>query len=99
MFGNGTDLAGALRFAKMADVPDMRFVVISDGQPNDREAALKAARQIKARIDVVFVGPERDSHGRDFLAQLASVGRGEVAKVSVNELADTVERLMLSGAN
>jgi len=96
LFGEGTNLAGALRFATMADAPGLRFVVISDGQPDSKEEALKAARAINARIDVVYVGPERDSAGRDFLAQLASMGHGQVAKVSINELASTVERLMLS---
>ena len=31
--GAGTDLAGALRFSKILDVPGVRFVVISDGVP------------------------------------------------------------------
>jgi len=99
LFGKGTDLAGALRFAKMADAPGLRFVVISDGQPNDEQTALAAARAIKARIDVVYVGPEGGA-GSQFLAQLANTGRGQVAKVSINELSNTVERLALAhGAN
>ena len=94
LFGESTDLAGALRFAKIADAPGLRFVVISDGQPDDREKALQAARAIEAQIDVVYVGPE-DGSGASFLAQLASAGRGQAVQVSINELASTVERLAL----
>ena len=45
----GTNLAGALDFAKVADVPGMRFVVISDGCADDESAALAAARRYKSK--------------------------------------------------
>jgi Mg-chelatase subunit ChlD len=68
---SGTNLAGALRFVQAADGTGIRFVVISDGQPNDENAALQVARQFTSRIDTVYIGPEGGT-GRAFLQQLAS---------------------------
>lgn len=77
MMGGGTDLAKALQFAKVADVPDMRFVVISDGQPNDPEKTLAIAKDYKNRIDTIYVGPEVSRTGQDFLARLAKQNSGQ----------------------
>jgi hypothetical protein len=74
----GTDLAGALQFAKVADVPGIRFIVISDGEPNDKAAALNTARGYTNKIDVIFVGPENLPAGRDFLTKLAQASGGQV---------------------
>lgn len=98
MLGTGTNLAGALRFARVADVPGIRFVVISDGQPDDAEAALTEAAQYKARIDCIHVGPESDSASRRFLDRLARAHGGtQVTAAHAQELAAAVERLMLVG--
>ena len=72
-----TDLAAALQFAKMADVPGMRFVVISDGDPDDAQGALAIAATFTNRIDVVYVGSESLPHGRKFLNELAQKTGGE----------------------
>ena len=97
MLGSGTNLAGALRFARVADVPGIRFVVISDGQPDDEAGALHEAAQYKAAISTVYVGPERDPRGRDFLARLASAHGGRsLHAAQAQELAAAVERLMLA---
>jgi len=45
-FGAMTDLAKALKFAKMADVSGMRFIVISDGEPDSQEDALDVAKNL-----------------------------------------------------
>jgi len=76
-FGNSTDMAAALRFAKVADVPGMRFILISDGEPNDSRAALAEAAKFRNRIDVVYVGPENMPLGRAFLQQLAAASGGQ----------------------
>ncbi len=75
--GGGTDLAGALKFAMLADVPGIRFIVISDGEPDDRGAALTVAKAYQNRIDVIYVGPESNPAGRDFLMQLAQASGGQ----------------------
>jgi len=97
-FGGNTNLAGALTFAKVADVPGMRFIVISDGEPDDEEATLRVARSYKNRIDVIYVGPEDRPHGRSFLERLASASGGIVATADrAKELAPTIEKLLLKG--
>lgn len=95
--GGSTDLAGALKFVHVADGTGMRFVVISDGEPNDREKALKAANRFKDRIDTVFVGPP-EGRGQAFLAQLAAASGGQnIQAHQVKELASNVRKL-LTGA-
>lgn len=93
--GGGTDLAGALEFAKVADVPDMRFVVISDGQPDSERDALKVARLYQNRIDTIFVGPENETAGRTFLAKLASAKGGQTVTADrVAQLSNKVQYLL-----
>jgi Mg-chelatase subunit ChlD len=98
LLGESTNVAGALKFAKVADVPGMRFVLISDGQPNDQAAALNVAKGYKNRIDCVFVGPEDDHEGgRGFLDLLAKLSGGQsVTAAKAQELAAKTEQLLLS---
>jgi len=97
LLGGGTDLAGALRFAHVADVPGMRFVVISDGEPDSAEAALREARKFTGRIDTVYVGPEAYPAGRKFLQELAAASGGQsVTADRATELAASIETLLLS---
>lgn len=96
MLGGSTRLADALRFAKLVDAPDMRFVVISDGEPDSAEAALEAAAEYRGRIDTVFVGPEKGA-GRDFLQRLANAKRGQaVTAAQASQLAAKLERLLIT---
>lgn len=93
--GGSTDLAGALDYAKVADVGDMQFIVISDGEPNNPITALAAARKYTGKIDTVFVGPEGGS-GRDFLDKLAKASGGQAVKAhQATALADKLHRLLL----
>jgi len=39
--GNGTNLTGALRFVKPADGTGVRFIVISDGEPDEPNGPVK----------------------------------------------------------
>lgn len=97
LLGGGTDLAGALRFAKVADVEGMRFVVISDGAPDDPDQAIAVARTFKVPISTIYVGPEACPTGRDFLWQLAKASGGEnVMADRVQELANKTQQLLLS---
>jgi hypothetical protein len=68
-----TDLAGALRFLRQYRPETL--VVVSDGEPNDQQAALTAAVALNCKISTVFVGDER-SDGAKFLAKLRLFGRG-----------------------
>ena len=95
MLGGGTDLAGALRFTKIADTGDMRFVIVSDGEPDDAQAALEVAATYKGRIDVVYVGPEDRPTGREFLTRLAqSKGGQAVTAKQATQLAAQTQRLL-----
>jgi hypothetical protein len=90
-----TDVAGALTFAKLADVSGMRFVLISDGEPDDAAAALAVARTYTSRIDTIFVGDERRPTGRDFLKQLATASGGQnITSDRVQALAANVQQLL-----
>jgi hypothetical protein len=94
----GTELTKALEFAKMADVSGISFAVISDGEPNEPDSAIRMAQTFKAKINTIFVGPETDAYGgRAFLARLAAATGGITATADrVKELAATVERLLLT---
>lgn len=60
----GLNLAG--KFSRLNAV-----VVVTDGQPDSREAALRAAKSLKQRqIDILCIGT--DDADRTFLAQLAT---------------------------
>ena len=98
MSGGTTNLAQALRFAQAADgVPGMRFVVISDGQPDNEDEALKVATCFKNRIDTIFVGSELHPVGRDFLRRLAerSGGRQAIADRTY-QLSAKVQQMLLT---
>lgn len=91
----GTDLAGALRFARVADVPGIRFILISDGEPDEPLAALREAAKYKSQIDVIYVGSEINPMGRDFLTQLAHKSGGKtVTAAQAKQLAATVQHLL-----
>lgn len=94
-FGSMTDLAKALKFAKMGDLASgMRFIVISDGEPNSEEDALEVARTYKNRIDTIYVGPE-GGDGQRFLKKLAKSSGGQnVTADRVKELATSVQKLL-----
>lgn len=95
----GTDLAGALKFAKVADVPGIRFIVISDGEPDNAPLALLEAAKYKSRIDVIYVGPESLPAGREFLTKLAQTSGGQVVTADrAKALADSAKRLLAVSA-
>lgn len=97
--GGGTSLDKALQFAKVADVPGIRFIVISDGEPDSEERALAVARTYHNRIDTIFVGPEERPYGLDFLRRLAAESGGLNATADrAQELYITAERLLLASA-
>lgn len=91
----GTDLARALAFVHVADGCDVRFIVISDGYPNDPEATLREARKFTSKIDTVFIGREGDP-GAEFLRKLAAASGGQYSKNQVGQIAERVERLLLA---
>lgn len=95
--GSGTNLLEALKLARVADMPDMRFVIISDGQPDMPRECLALAATFRGRIDTVFVGPESDGAARDFMTRLANARGGQaVLAAQAKQLATTIEQLLLT---
>ena len=86
----------ALSFVKIADLPGMKFILISDGEPDDEGETLRIAKTFTNKIDVIFVGPESLPFGRDFLNRLAaSTGGKSVTADRAKELAASVTQLLL----
>ena len=93
LHGN-TGLAEALRFAQIADGCDLRFIVISDGDPDSKEAALAEAKKFESRIDTIYIGPE-DGQGRSFLRRLAAASGGQYnTSAGAQDLANSVTKLL-----
>jgi Mg-chelatase subunit ChlD len=96
--GAGTDLAGALKFARVADDCDMSFTVISDGQPDDADDALAEAAKYTSKISTIFIGPA-GGNGETFLKQLAAASGGQALQAhQAQDLAAKTQRLLLAGA-
>lgn len=97
-FGSGTDMAKALQFAKIADVPGMQFILISDGEPDELQATLEVARTYRNKISTIYVGPESHPAGRDFLNRLAAATGGQTVTADrAKELKAKIETLYLPG--
>jgi hypothetical protein len=95
----GTNLHRA--FEHIAPWRPRRVVLISDGEPSDRAAALRAARMLGCPIDCFHAGPENDRAAIAFLRNLALSGHG-VGRVTVADLRDPTKlvgelRLLLTG--
>ena len=82
LMGGDTDMVAALKAAKPADGLGIKIVLLSDGEPNDREATLAEARKFKTPIETVYIGPERESRGREFLQELARKTGGSYQKTA-----------------
>jgi len=94
-YGESTDLVKALKFMSVADVPGMKFILISDGEPSNREESLRIAKTYKNKIDVIYVGPEDRPDGRDFLERLSKVTGGTlVTSDRAKELGTSVTLLL-----
>ncbi len=95
--GGSTELAAALDFVRMVDDCGIKIVVVSDGEPNSKQKALKAARKFNQQIDVIYVGDESDSAGgRAFLEELAGATGGRFFNSDApGELLESMEVLLL----
>lgn len=95
--GSTTNMAGALKFVKVADDTGLKIVLITDGEPDSKSETLKEARQFKSRIDAIFIGREGGS-GMRFLNQLIGITGGKASEsVEPGMLADGVDQLLLAG--
>jgi hypothetical protein len=95
----GTELHSALE--QIAPWRPRRVILISDGEPSDRAAALRAARMLSCPIDAFHAGPEDDRAAIAFLRNLCLCGRG-VGRATVADLRNPAKlagelRLLLTG--
>jgi uncharacterized protein with von Willebrand factor type A (vWA) domain len=72
--GRGTDMAKALRFAKIADGA-CQIVIVSDGEPDSERETLDVARTYDYPINTIYIGRDRD--GQRFLDELARATGGK----------------------
>ena len=76
--GGSTGMLDALQFIKPVDgVKGLKIVVISDGYPDNPQSVLAYARQMKTPIQTIYVGPENDRQGQEFLKMLATATGGK----------------------
>lgn len=92
--GAGTRMEQALQFAKIADLDGVRFILISDGEPDNGPETLNIAKTYKNKIDTIYVGPEGGS-GSSFLARLAKASGGQTVTADrAKELAPVIQHLL-----
>ena len=92
-----TNMTKALSFVKCADLPGMKFILISDGEPDEPEGTLVIARTFTNKIDTIYCGPENKPFGRDFLRKLsAATGGQSITSDRAKELAGSINQLLLS---
>ncbi len=76
-----------------------RTLVITDGRPDDKQAALDAADKLTGRIDVIYCGPDGDIDAISFLQRLARSTGGSCVVTPQNagqlNLLKPVRRLLL----
>lgn len=75
-----TPLGAAIQLA--ASLGALHLVIVSDGEPDDPQAAARAAREAKCQIDVVYVGTV-GGRGEAFLQQLAKAHGGSCDTISL----------------
>lgn len=97
-YGETTDLCNALKLCKIADTPGRTFFLVSDGEPSEPETAIGIASQYACKINTVFVGPEGNHSGRQYLDEIAQASGGDSTTADrVNELAETVIKQLPPG--
>ena len=73
--GGGTFLKEA--FEHVVSFWPPRTILISDGLPQDMEGSLEAAQKLPGTIDAIFVGPETDRRGIEFMRRLTTANGGQ----------------------
>lgn len=95
--GMNTYLAPGLKLAKELDTGVMKFVVISDGLPQDEYEALEVGQTFLAGIDTIAIG--NVNTGADFLQKLAKATGGTYHRDAsgMRMLGATIRALLGSG--
>lgn len=90
---SSTNMLGALQFVAPADDTGIKFIVVSDGEPDSPDATLAFARTLKSPVHTIFVGSGR---GKDFMDQLAQATKGRAVVKGVELLEENITLLLKS---
>lgn len=72
----GTAMTEALEFCKLFDIKSTKFILISDGAPNNRDTALDVAKTYKNTIHTVYTGKSGSEYAEAFLREVSTVSGG-----------------------
>lgn len=95
--GGSTPLTEALHMAKQFDGTGVRFIIISDGIPDNMVSAEETAKTFTDKIDTIFIGSDFDTVGIDFLRRIATGHSGN--KVDPKLLADRIMGFLTDGSS
>jgi len=86
-----TNVAAALMLAKSMDgFEDIKFILVSDGEPNNAEMAFQIGRQFHNPINTIYVGPKNNPSGAEFLKKLSAMTGGESSAQKLNLLSNVI---------
>lgn len=88
---SNTDMLDALKFVAPADGCGIKFIVASDGEPDEPEETLKQASHMSP-IDAIHIGTSEE--GRRFMERLAKASGGKSVDTTVDLLEDVVVKLL-----
>lgn len=95
-----------LALAEAAAYRPRYTLLISDGQPDSEELALREADNLSGIIDVIYCGPADDARAISFMRRLARTGSGKLHIYDVQRitshrwaLPSTMRRLLLDGGS
>lgn len=91
---SSTNMLGALQFVAPADGVGIKFIMVSDGSPDDPQGTLAYASQMQSPIDAIYIGT--DPGGKEFMEKLAAATRGRSITKGVSLLEESVVRLLRS---
>lgn len=98
------DGATALHLAIESGYPfnPIHTLVVSDGMPDDKQQALRAAKKLTGTISTLYIGSDNDAVAIQFMRDLARQGCGtadvcDLSKHSSSQLAGRIEQLLLKG--
>lgn len=89
---SSTNMLRALQFVAPADDTGIKFIVVSDGCPDDPQGTLAYAKSLKTSINTIYVG--NDPNGRVFMDQLAATTRGKSVAKGVELLEEQITLLL-----
>lgn len=80
-----------------------KVIIVSDGEPDDKQAAIAAARALGCVIETIHCGPEDDRAAIGFLKTLALCSRGGLGRALRSDLSNPealkgdLRRLLITG--